>query len=326
MRSDTSRRQRRQQGHRCARGAALVALIAAPAVAAAQPNPTFTYGTHEEVKEVEWSASAEASLIATTGNSRATTLSGGAKAERKDGPNKVAGEVNGNYARSTIPAGRDLDMNGTIDNDSEIAETKATTAKNALGKLRYDRFLTESNSLYVSGQIGFDKPAGKDLFGGGQVGYSRQLYKTPRHEAKGEVGYDLTYENLTIGPSMTIHSARVFAGYKGGLRFETTADGKEEATTTAEASVEGLFNVNTLEVATGDHSAGPFEDTRINGMVGVTTKLLKNISLAVSFTAKFDNVPAPRPPIPGFKYGAGFVPPAEKLDTISKASLIVNFF
>jgi hypothetical protein len=305
-------------------GATIATITVSAAPTAHAQNPSFNFGKPEEVKEVEWSASAEAGLIFTTGNSETTTFTGAAKASRKEGNNKFEGEATGTFARSNILIASDLDASGTISAD-EIQEQDATSAKNAQGKLRYDRFLTEFNSLYVSGTAGFDEPAGKDFYGGGQVGYSRQVYKDDRHELKAEVGYDFTYEDLSVGDGTSIHSARVFAGWKGALQTTTDAEGKTEATTTAEASIEGLFNVNTLDVPTDDLEAGPFEDTRINGTAGVSTKLLDNISLAVSFTAKFDNVPAPLAPF-DLPYAAGFVPEADKLDTLTKASLIVNFF
>jgi hypothetical protein len=280
--------------------------VAALGVSATASAQTFSYGTREDVKEVEWKASAEAGLIVTTGNARTTTGSAAARASRKDGDNKFEAEAGGTYARSTIRVANDLDMNGTVDSEDEIADQGTTSAKNAVLKLRYDRFLTEHNSLYASGTVGFDTPAGKDLFGGGQVGYSRQLFKDDRHEAKAEVGYDFTYEDLIVGDSVSIHSARFFVGYKGALHVNTAPDGKIEPTTTVDASIESLHNVNTLDVPTGDLEAGPFEDTRINGQIGLSTKLLDNISFAVSFAAKFDNVPAPAKAI-DLPYGPGFV-------------------
>jgi hypothetical protein len=305
---------------------AVTVTVASGATTAFAQNPSFSFAKPEEVKAVEWSASAEAGLIFTTGNSETTTFVGAAKAARKEGNNKFEAEATGAFARSEvlIPDESPDDDNETID-PGEIKEQDATSTKNAKGKLRYDRFLTEFNSLYVTATAGFDEPAGKDFFGGGQAGYSRQVYKDDRHELKAEVGYDFTYEDLSAGDGTSIHSARVFAGYKGALQTTTDAEGKTEATTTADASVEGLFNVNTLDVPTGDLEAGPFEDTRIIGTAGVSTKLLDNISLAVSFTAKFDNVPAPLAPF-ATPYTPGFVPDADKLDTLTKATLIVNFF
>jgi hypothetical protein len=112
---------------------------------------------------------------------------------------------------------------------------------------------------------------------------------------------------------VSIHSVRVFAGYKGTVT-ETTA---------LEASIEALSNLNTLD--TVPEEAGPGDDTRINGLASVNTKITDDISLSVSFQAKFDNTPSPRPPL-ALPYDAGFVPVADKLDTITKASVIVSLF
>jgi hypothetical protein len=306
--------------------AAVAAVSATSAIAAAQSNPTFSYGTRDDVKEVEWAAAAEGGLVHTTGNARTTTATGSVKASRKDGDNKFEGEASGALARARNRVGQDLDENGTIDSEAEITDETITSAKNAFLKLRYDRFLTDNNSLYASATIGFDEPAGKELVGGGQIGYSRLVYKDDRHELKAEVGYDFTYEKqATVSDDLSIHSARFFVGYKGALQTKTDDEGKEQALTTLDASLESLHNINSLDVPTGDGEAGAFEDTRVNGQVAVSTKLWDDLSIAVSFGAKFDNVPAPAAELAAAPYAAGFVPEAEKLDTITKASLIYSF-
>ena len=179
-------------------------------------------------------------------------------------------------------------------------------------KGRYDRFLTKKNALFISAGVAADKPAGKELVGNGQVGYSRRIFADEKHELVGEVGYDFSYEDLVAGDAVSIHSLRAFTGYKGKLREDVGVEG----------SLEALFNVNTLDTPTGEASA--FEDARVNGQVAVTAKLTDHISFAFSFAAKFDNVPAPLPPF-AIPYDDGLVLKADTLDTITKASLIVQF-
>ena len=63
-----------------------------------------------------------------------------------------------------------------------------------------------------------DEPAGKRLFGGAQIGYSRQVVKTDRNELLAELGYDFTFVQFanppTGGPDqLLIHSLRGFLGY-----------------------------------------------------------------------------------------------------------------
>ena len=85
-----------------------------------------------------------------------------------------------------------------------------------------------------------------------------------------------------------------------------------------------LGNLNSLD--TVPETSGPFEDLRVNAGAAITTKLTSKISLNVSLGTKFDNRPAPRAVIGGIPYDAGFVPVADKLDTITKASLIIALF
>jgi hypothetical protein len=278
-------------------------------------QPTFEAGKREDVKDVTkttWTAKGEAGLVSTTGNSKTTTLTGAASAIRKDQDNKLELSVDGTFARSTTRTAADLNGNGVID-EGELSSATATSAENAKARLRYDRYLTGMNALYVAAIAGFDKPAGKDLAAGGQIGYSRGLYKDDQHEVLGEIGYDLTYLELTAGGTTTIHSARAFVGDKSKLSTATAV----------EASLEALFNLNSPMI--GPRQPSAFEDTRLNGVVSVTTSLSSKLSLSASFTAKYDNVPAPLATIGGLPFAASYAPTADKLDTITKVSLILTF-
>lgn len=294
----------------------IVSLVIAGVVAAgpltAQADPKFEYAKPEEVKVVEWKASAQAGLILTTGNSRSTSLSASLTASRKAGDNKLSLDAAGAYARSRIFIAEDANMNGTI-GENEIDETTQTTTRNWLLKLRYDRFFGGgANSAYLTGKLGADKPAGKEIFGGGQIGYSRQLFKNADHEVVAEAGYDFTYESYVADvKSLQIHSARVFAGWTGKLSEDTGLL----------ANIEALFNLNTEDGPTGDIKA--FDDTRINAKAAITTKIWKRMDFRFGLTLKYDNAPAPQPPY-ALPYDAGFVPLADKTDLTAEAALIVN--
>jgi len=292
----------------------ILALIFAASPALAD-DPTYTYGKKDDVKDVDavtWSGKVEAGVVMTTGNSRTTTATGSASATRKDKDNKFDGTLTATYARATTRVVDDANGNMLID-PGEVGELSATSAKNAAAKLRYDRYLTDLNSLYVAALGAVDRPAGKAFQGGGQIGYSRSLYKTERAEATAEVGYDLSYLAIADDGSTTIHSARAFVGYKGKAAHDSEL----------EASVEGLFNLNTVTIAAREASA--FKATRVNVILGLTTTLSKSLSFSVSFTAKYDNFPAPIAEIGTLKFAPGFELVADKLDTISKASLILTF-
>lgn len=291
-------------------------LVAATAsLAHAQPDPKFAFGKADDVKDVKdvaWAAKAEAGVIVTSGNSRSTTVTGSASAERKDKDNKLAVQVTGNYARATTRLVTDTNGNMLID-AGELTESTATSARNAAAQARYDRFLSEKNSLYATALAAIDTPAGKDFQGGGQVGYSRGLLATAKHEVLAEVGYDLSYLNLTAGGSTTIHAARAFAGYKGKLSTATALEG----------SLEGLFNLNSLAIA--GQTAKAFGATRVNAAAALTTSLSTKVSLSVSFAAKFNQFRTPLGPIGGVPFAPGVSQLNDRLDTISKVSLIVKF-
>jgi hypothetical protein len=295
------------------RFAVVAALLIAPALAHAE-DPKFEMGKRDDVKDVKdvvWTAKGEAGLVATTGNSQTTTISAGANVTRKDADNKFDAVVAGTFARATTRIATDANGDGAISAD-ELSELTATSAENAALKLRYDRYLTELDSLYVAALAAVDRPAGKEFQGGGQIGYSRGLFKSERHEALAELGYDLSYLRLESGDSTTIHSVRGFVGYKGKIKTETAI----------EASVEALFNANKLTF--GDREAGAFHDARVNGMVGVTTSLSSKLSLSASFAVRFDNFPAPLAKIGDLPFAPGFEPAADRLDTTTKISLIVK--
>lgn len=287
--------------------AIVCALCTSTSLASAQ-EPKFEYGKKEEVKGVEWKASAQAGLLLTTGNSKSTTFSAGAMGSRKEGRNKLELNAGAAYARSSVYLAIDDDGDGAIGED-EIQRPASTTTRSWLVKARYDRFLTDNNSLYVLAIASADVPAGKDFVGGGQAGYSRQLYKTDKHRVVVEGGYDFSYEDLTAGDSSSIHSVRLFSGYEGVVRTDTSVL----------ASVEFLANMNSLS-----DDVGAFDDRRTTGALALTTKVYEDISFRFSFTAKHDSAPAPRPPF-SIPYEAGFLPLADELDTKTEATLIINF-
>jgi len=291
--------------------ALVVGTLAVEGTASAQ-EPKFEFAKKEEVKGVEWKASASAGLILTTGNSRALAVSGSAHVSRRDGDDKLTFDGAGAFARSEVLLAIDSNGNGTIGPD-EITRDTQTTTRNWNFKLRYDRYFAGPNSAFLSGRIGADEPAGKQLYGGGQIGYSRELYKDDVHEIVAEIGYDFTYESY-VGKTdnLAIHSARLYAGYNAKLSPDTSFL----------ADAEALFNLNGESSSTGDIST--FEDTRLNLKVALTTKLVQHIDFRFSFTARYDNAPAP---LPGFAkpYDPGFIPLADKLDAITEVALIVSF-
>jgi hypothetical protein len=285
----------------------------------------------------EWKVQSKGGFIMTSGNSQATNVSFGVNGSRKEGNNKLSLEAGVAYGRSknlVAHAVQDQADPGTSRIEYLDRQTVVST-NNWATKGRYDRFLSENNTTYASTQWAGDKIAGKTLFGGGQLGYSRQLWKNDMNLVVAELGYDFSYERYvqqsgkTVDP-VTIHSARILLG-------ETLSLTESTGLTT---SVEALFNLNketkAIDVSNGQKGVAALSDTRINAKAGITTNLWKKLSLGLSFTLKYDQNPAPRPvpsntdappnttvSYPGYYVAWAY---ADKVDTLAEATLIYTFF
>jgi hypothetical protein len=300
-------------------------------VAQAQTNPTFQYARPDDVKKdlppkVEWKVQAKAGVLLTSGNSRTENATVGLDASRKEGNNKLALGGALAYGRSSlITPVYDMAIPTQIDG---IDRQQVTTTNNWFSKARYDRFFTINNAGYASAQAAADRIAGKAFFGGGQAGYSRQLVNNALQVVVAELGYDFSYESYVSQPNKTldavsIHSARAFAG-------DTM---KLTAATGITASVEALFNLNkegaALNVNGGQPGVDAFKDTRVIAKAALTTNLHKQLSIAFGFTLRYDQNPAPLPVPSGSVSGAAFAPNfqpfADKVDTMTEATLIYTF-
>ena len=314
-------------------------LFALPALA--QTNPTFTFAKPDEVKpadptkpappppppKVEWRAMAKGGFTMTSGNSQTTSLVGAGNLSRKEGNNRLSIDANGAYGRSNV-------VTPVYDSPTPpmtivgIGRTDIETTNNWLVKGRYDRFFTANNSGYAAASAAADKIAGKSFYGGGQIGYSRQIYKSAMHLLVAELGYDYSHESyvqagMTTPPSVSIHSARLFAGETLTLSKATGITG----------SVEALFNLNketeALNASNDTPGVDAFHDTRLNAKVGLTTTLFAKLSIGFGFTLKYDQNPAPLPIPSGLASGVvfqpGFQPFADRLDTLTEATLIYTF-
>jgi Protein of unknown function, DUF481 len=319
-----------------------IAAASASAVAAAacalllggtahgQANPTFAYAKPEEaasVPAVEWKAQARGGVVATSGNSQSGNANFGVAASRKQGNNKLTLDGNIAYGRSTVwtpVVDTSVVPNVVVGLDGK----GTTTTNNWNARGRYDRFFTPNNSGFASALAAGDEIAGKSFFGGGQIGYSRQLIKSAAYLLTAEIGYDYTYERYVEQPGKTldpvsIHSARLFLGELWKL----------SAATGVSASVEALFNLNkeggAFKVGTQEKGVDAFHDTRLVGKLGLTTTLVRSLSFGFGFTIRYDQNPAPRP-LPattpaGLGYKNTFFPFAEKVDTLTEASLVYTF-
>lgn len=299
-----------------------LSLVGAPSRARAQaPSSQFTYEKPAD-KPTEWKVQAKGGLLITSGNSRAQTTTLALDGSRLQGNNKLSFNGGLAYGRSSVlvPV-----VDPVTANVTDFARESRTTTNEWKTRGRYDRFFTPNNAAYVLGQIGADKIAGKRLYGGGQAGYSRQLYKSDAHTTVGEVGYDFSYESYVQSPGKTldavaIHSARLYVGELFSLTKETGITG----------GLEALFNLNKEDALDASDNTGAtkgvdaFKDTRLIGKVGLTTVLHKSLSFGFGFTIKYDQNPAPRPS-GGAMFAPMFQPFSDKVDTLTEASLLYTF-
>ena len=300
-------------------------LSAGAARAQDAPVPAYEYGKPPEKAQpaVEWKVQAKGGLLLTSGNSQTGSGTFALDSSRQSGMNKLSLNGGAAYGRSRTFVPLDSTGMGT----DGLSRQSQTTTNQWRAKGRYDRFVTPNNSAYAVAQIGADRIAGKRLFGGGQVGYSRQLVKNEQHTLVAELGYDFSYESYVPSPGkntggVAIHSARLFAGELFTLTKETGIT----------ASAEALFNLNKEDTLNakddsgGSKGVGAFKDTRLIGKLGITTTLRKSLSMALGFTIRYDENPAPLPlPSGAMPYIAGYLPFADKVDTLTEATLIYTF-
>ena len=280
--------------------------------------PKFEFVKKEEVEAPEFKLSAQLGLLFTAGNSRSLTISGAATSSYKEEKNRVSGEVSGALARSNVLVAVDANNDGAI-GPGEFSRQDTNAAKTVNGKIRYDRYLTDIDRIYASARAGFDEPAGKKIYYGGQVGYSRSLYKDEKNELVGELGYDLSHEAYVADNTsgITVHSARLFLGYVGKLYDPLTKTLRK-----AWCFVMVYSNLNKESIPQGEASI--FEDTRGTFKLETTTKIIDKISLRAAVKVLFDNVPAPLPSF-SIPFAPGFLPLAEKVDLITELAMVVNF-
>ncbi len=279
----------------------------------ANSDPAFKFAEASKVKKARWLATGNLGLLIASGNSNVTTFNGGVFVSWTDPNNRFTFDASAAYSRQHSLTGVDANGNGRIE-ANEIHSESHAGAENWYVRPRYDRFLSEVDSLYISPAATSDVLAGKELTLGGQLGYARKLYSSEPHEITAELGYDFTHERYVEPPgsSLSIHSARLFTSYRLKLADDIFA----------QTSAELLSNVAAEDTPSG--RVGAFADTRVNWKNILSAKVWRNISARFTFTARFDNWPAPRPPF-ALPYADGVVVSADKLDTQTEFAMVVNF-
>ncbi|MET0287589.1 MAG: DUF481 domain-containing protein [Polyangiales bacterium] len=159
------------------------------------------------------------------------------------------------------------------------------TTRNAVGRARYDRFLSLTDALFIAEVPRRDVAAGLNVRLQTQAGYLRNLYNfNDAHRVWTELGYDFTYDNfsyddddraraeamMTVLPEGgKVHSARVFLGYTNKL----------SPTANLNLGIETLYDFQ------------DWKNVRVNGIGELTSALTQKFKLGLQSRTLFDNVP-----------------------------------
>jgi len=228
-------------------------------------------GTEKDVVEAvdinETTVVAEFGGSLATGNVVYYTVNGAVVATHRWKKNKLSGAMGIHVGKAVA----DGDGDGHL-NEAERRFGLVENSRRYESEVRYDRFVGERDSLYVL-MGGFVDPfAGYDLRTHEQIGYSRQLKKTDTTTWVVELGVDYAQENYVDGVdpnSAQIIAARLMTAFTHQFN-DSVAVGD-----TAE------IYENVVDPA----------DLRVLNTAFLTSKISDKLSLKLSHTLTFDNVP-----------------------------------
>ncbi|HVW24531.1 MAG TPA: DUF481 domain-containing protein [Polyangiaceae bacterium] len=251
------------------------ALVEAPKFDAEAPKQDEA--THETT------ATVSAGGQFASGNSRLVAATANGKFDMRRGSDGFGAAVLANYGESAPPG-----------------EHLATTTQNIQGRLRYDRFLIDSMSLFLIGTGRHDRFQGLDFRLNVDPGAKYVFIRTDPTSLWAELGYDFQYDIRRddalqpdpmvppLSKTATDHSARIFLGFKHAFNKEVTfATGVEYLQSFVEAT-RARLNYDALFAA---HVGG-------------------GLSLGLGFSARYDHAP---------------LPTKKNLDTATTVSLIYAF-
>ncbi|MBL4688711.1 MAG: DUF481 domain-containing protein [Nannocystaceae bacterium] len=262
---------------------------------------TGAFGSATTLDDTEGTDATEltisAGALGSTGNARALALTANGNFRLRRGIHQFGAIALANFARAAVAP----------ETDSE------TTVNNVQGRLRYDVFVHPNVSLFAMATGRHDPFQQLDLRLNVDPGVAFYILNEAKHRLWTEVGYDFQYDVRTDEAvfetndegafivdadgnrdrvedrTFTNHAARVFGGYANSINENFTFS----------TGVEYLQSVLELQ------------RFRVNWDVGLTAQLVNRLSLATTFTLRFDNAP-----LPGVR----------EVDTITAVSLVYRFF
>jgi len=250
------------------------ALFALLSMTAYAEDPEFvgTDDPTQKFEDPEGDLSAELGGAFASGNVQYLTVNGLVTGGYRWDRNKLQGKLGANIGQAIqeIPdeAG---ETDGILDED-ERAVGMTPNSKRLDSELRYDRFLSAKDSLYVLGGAFIDPFAGYDLRSHEQLGYSRILVESETTHLVTELGADYAQEFYVedVDPATAnIFAARLLIGFQH--QFNESVSFSE--------TVEVYENVFDLA------------DLRVLNEAAITSKLSDKFSVKLSNQLIFDNVP-----------------------------------
>lgn len=238
------------------------------ATVAQAEDSTFTGTQAEAAEKPETHVTGELGGALATGNSNFYTVNGLLNASHKVKKNKVSGVAGVNLGAAKVT---DLDGDAIPDVDPATVDF-VENVRRYYAEARYDRFLSDNDSVYGLAGAFSDRFAGFDLRSHEQIGYSRLLVKNDATELKGEFGADVAQENYVEGTDpnfQNIVAARILLGINHKFNDKVSIQDTFE-------TYENVLN---------------FEDVRILNTAALTSTLSGKFSLKASHTLIFDNVP-----------------------------------
>lgn len=257
---------------------------AAPAGPAAAPALTDRVADAAPTEDVT-TAALSAGGVLSTGNTSSATFSAG-------GTTRIVRGRNAFELESTFNIGA---ADATPDDGNRSYDLNA---RNWNSRARYDRFFTDNDAAYLSMRHRWDTFAGLDTRLQTQAGYLRNFYKVENHRFWGELGLDLTWDNVhSVDDTRdTTVAGRIFLGYQNHLNEH----------------VEWLANAEVLP------SFMDAQDVRVNADTTLRVAVSTRLQLELQFKMQFDNVPVVLDPMTGQQ--------AEKVDTQTTIRLVYNLF
>ena len=242
---------------------------------------------------LEWDLSFGA--LFSTGNARSTAVTGGTNFRLRRDRHQVSAAFLGNYGRAAV-------------GDAEPVDTVG----NLQGRARYDIFLGERWSLFAMVTARHDPFQRLDLRLNVDPGAAFYVINRQKEQLRVEAGYDFQYdvrdaetaiayepngtpvydaqgEFVYLDRTRITHAARLAAGYSNKL---SEAFGFNTELEYLQSLLEG-------------------QRWRLNWSSSLSALLVAKLSVAATFTLRFDNDPLPR---------------VKHLDTLSSLNLVYRFF